>query len=156
MSLPTSNYCVDELKNKIGETLGISDWFLVTQENINQFGEVTHDDYWIHTDPARVEKEGIYDTTIAHGFFTLSLLTYFNNEMKLWPNDVKSGVNYGLNKVRWMAPVSIGKRIRNHVVLKDFKKRGSDRYVFTYNCTIEVEGEEKPAMTAEWLGMMFV
>ena len=154
MDLPTSKYTVDELELHIGELMGISDWFLVTQDNIDQFGKVTHDDYWIHTDPERVEKEGIFDSTIAHGFFTLSLLTYFNNQMKLWPQDVKYGLNYGLNKVRWMSPVPVGKRIRNHVVLKDFRKRGENRYIFTYDCTVEVENEEKPAMTAEWLGMV--
>ena len=154
MDVKKSTYSVDDLTKKVGENLGVSDWLEVTQDNINQFAAVTFDDYWIHTDPERVSNEGIFDTTIAHGFWTLSLLTYFNNQMGIWPSDTVSGLNYGLNKVRWMSPIPIGSRIRNHVVLKDLRKRGDSRFIATYLCTIEVEDTEKPAMVAEWLGMI--
>lgn len=154
MDVKKSTYSVDDLTKKVGESLGVSDWLEVTQDNINQFAAVTFDDYWIHTDPERVSNEGIFDTTIAHGFWTLSLLTYFNNQMGIWPSDTVSGLNYGLNKVRWMSPIPIGSRIRNHVVLKDLRKRGHNRFIATYLCTIEVEDTEKPAMVAEWLGMI--
>ncbi len=154
MAIIKTLYTIADFENAIDEDLGYSDWLDVTQENINQFGEVTHDSYWIHTDPERVAKDGVYDTTIAHGFWTLSLLTYFNNQMDLWPEETHSGVNYGLNNVRWMSPVPIGSRIRNHVILKHCRKRGKNRYIATFNCTIEVEGVEKPAMVAEWLGMI--
>jgi len=154
MDLVKSKYTIADFKNAKNKDLGYSDWLPVTQKNIDQFGIVTHDSYWIHTDPDRVEAEGVYDTTIAHGFWTLSLLTYFNNQMDLWPENTHSGVNYGLNKVRWMGPFPIGSRIRNHVILMHCKKRGENRYVATFNCTIEVEGIEKPAMIAEWLGMI--
>lgn len=139
----------EDLNSTVGEELGVSEWHDVTQENINKFADVTLDHQWIHIDKERAEKESPYGTTIAHGYYTLSLVPYLMAQ--IWrAADIKMGVNYGLNKLRFPAPVPVGKRVRGRAVLADVQEVKGGVQV-QLNITIEVEGEEKPALAAEGL-----
>lgn len=137
----------------IGRELGTSEWLRVDQERIGQFADATCDHDWLHTDPERAAREGPYGGTIAFGFWTLSMLTYFSHEVGLWPEDAAFGLNYGLDRVRWIRPIRIGARIRNRISLVDAVFKAPDRCLVTTLNTVEIEGEGEPALTAEWLGM---
>jgi acyl dehydratase len=132
---------------KPGDTYGPSDWLELTQERIDQFAEATGDDQWIHVDPERA-AQGPFGTTIAHGFLTLSLLVKFQNETRPERGEYRMGINYGLNKVRFPAPVPVGSRIRAHFeVLEVTDVEGGIQVVV--KGTVEREGEEKPVCVAE-------
>jgi acyl dehydratase len=152
MPLDTKLTCA-EMKRKVGETLGVTSWVEVTQELITKFGESTRDLDWIHLDPERAAKETPYGGTIAFGFWTLSMLTYFSHDVGMWPSDIDYGLNYGLERVRWMSPVRVGSRIRNRCELLAFEERGDDQVQIRTLNTIEIEGADKPALVAEWLGL---
>jgi len=140
---------IDELKKLAGAEIGVTDWLLITQERIRQFAEATDDRQWIHVDEERAQRESPYSTTIAHGFLTLSLLSHFLKQA-IEIRGARMGVNYGLNRVRFPAPVRAGTRIRARVRLesaKDFP--GGMEAVFSF--TIECEGSEKPCCVAEWI-----
>ena len=142
-----------ELKGLEGKELGSSAWHEVKQEDVNKFADVTHDHQWIHIDQTRAQKESPYGTTIAHGYFTLSLLPYLCAQ--IWKaTDVKMGVNYGLNKLRFPAPVPVGKRVRAHSKLDkvDDVKGGVQ---IQQTVTIEVEGGDKPVCVAESLSRLY-
>ncbi|MFQ5939624.1 MAG: MaoC family dehydratase [Alphaproteobacteria bacterium] len=149
-----TNYHLDNLHDFIGKNVGVSDWFPVDQERMNAFADITCNHDWMHIDPERAKKEGPFDGTVAFGFWTLSMLTYFSYQIGLWPEGIAYGVNYGLNKVRWIAPVPVGSHIRNRVVLTGVEDKGNGHYLITTTNTVEVEGADKPAMVAEWLGML--
>ncbi len=155
MSLKKADITFDNAAGQIGSEIAVSDWFEVSQDWVDRFGAATQDTYWIHTDPDRAAKESPYKNTIAHGFGTLSMLSYFSYQVELWPKGVAMGVNYGLNRVRWIAEAPVGGRIRAHFVLKSFEPHASGGYVMTNDVTVEVEGRDKPTMVAEWLGMFF-
>jgi acyl dehydratase len=137
------------LQQQLGHEVAVSDWFEIPQERISQFAETTEDRQWIHIDAARAEAESPYKTTIAHGFLTLSMVSaLLRNAIKLPPQ--KMGINYGLNRVRFMAPVPSGSRIRGRFVPTEIKEidRG---YQVVWTITIEREGSEKPSCVAEWV-----
>jgi acyl dehydratase len=147
---------VDELKELIGQELSVGDWVEVTQERVNAFADVTGDHQYIHVDPERA-KQTFFGGTVAHGYLTLSLLPMLGaNRHGIRVNlNGKMAVNYGMNKVRFPAPVRVGKRIRVHTKLIAVDEIG-DRAVQTTNLqTIEIEGEEKPACVAETLGRVY-
>jgi acyl dehydratase len=147
---------VDELKELIGQELSVGDWVEVTQERVNAFADVTGDHQYIHVDPERA-KQTFFGGTVAHGYLTLSLLPMLGaNRHGIRINlNGKLAVNYGMNKVRFPAPVRVGKRIRVHTKLIAVEEIG-DRAVQTTNLqTIEIEGEEKPACVAETLGRVY-
>jgi acyl dehydratase len=146
---------IDEIKSKVGQEVGVSNWILVDQARINTFAEVTEDPQFIHIDPVRAAQTP-FGGTIAHGFLTLSLLSRMATDAMLRPDDVKMGVNYGFEKVRFIAPVRSGKRVRGRFVLASFEEKRPGQYQFTHNVTVEIEGEDKPALIADWIGMMFV
>ena len=139
----------------IGNDEGTGEWFEVTQDQINQFADVTHDHQFIHVDPARA-KDTPFGTTIAHGFLTLSMLTKLSaGASSAAPNPAKfegvlMGVNYGFNKVRFVNPVKVGSRIRARGVTTNAELKGSAIDV-TRSFTVEIDGEEKPALVAEWV-----
>ncbi len=138
---------LDELKTLVGQEVAVSDWVEITQERVNRFADATGDHQWIHLDVERARRESPYDTTIAHGFLTLSLLPMFF-EQTLHMRDVKMGVNYGANKVRFPAPVPVGSRLRARMLLQsveDFK--GGAQLVWLV--TIEREGGDKPVCVVE-------
>ncbi|MCY4237529.1 MAG: MaoC family dehydratase [Rhodospirillaceae bacterium] len=148
-----STFTFDTAPALIGTELGVTKWHPVTQKQVNQFANVTQDHDWIHINPERARQEGPYDGTISFGFFTLSLLTAFSHEVGLWPSDARYGLNYGLNKVRWITPVLVGSRIRGRFALIGFDPHASGGYMSTTEATVEIEGCNKPAMVAEWLGL---
>ncbi|HST35639.1 MAG TPA: MaoC family dehydratase [Allosphingosinicella sp.] len=146
---------LDEIKARLGEEVGVSDWILVDQARIDAFADVTEDPQFTHIDPEAAAKT-LFGGTIAHGFLTLSLLSRMAADAMLRPEDVKMGVNYGFEKVRFLAPVRSGKRVRGRFVLASFEEKGPGRYQFVHTVTVEIEGEEKPALIADWIGMIFV
>jgi acyl dehydratase len=148
--MTTDTYNFKTVHQFIGSELGISDWFTVDQERINQFADCTNDQQWIHIDVERAKKESLYGTTIAHGYLVLSLLPHFQFSMGVIPPNVSQAINYGLDKVRFLAPVKAGKRIRSRIVLLSVEDKGKGLLLKTQN-TVEIEGEDKPAMISETL-----
>ena len=145
-----------ELQNKVGETIGTSDWIEVTQDRINQFAEATGDFQFIHVD-AEKAKLTPFGGTIAHGFLTLSLIPALGATSSGPRIDgVKMGVNYGGNKVRFLAPVRSGKRVRGHFKLLELAEKRPGQWQQTNEITIEIEGEDKPALICEWITQFFV
>jgi acyl dehydratase len=137
------------LEQRVGEEIGVSPWLEVTQERIDLFAKAIDDPQWIHVDRERA-RNSPFGTTIAHGFLTLSLLSHLVERTFSFA-DRKMGVNYGLNKVRFTAPVPSGSRIRARFALAKYEKLDGGVQV-TWNVVVEREGSDKPAMVAEWLG----
>lgn len=146
---------LDEFRAKVGKTVGTSDWILVDQERIDRFAETTGDHQFIHVNP-ELAKQTPFGTTIAHGFLTLSLMSLMGYQCMPVLAGVKMGVNYGLNRVRFLAPVKSGKRIRGHFRLVDVSERAGGAVQSTYEVTVEIEGEEKPALSAEWISLVYL
>ncbi|MFM5886363.1 MAG: MaoC family dehydratase [Novosphingobium sp.] len=145
-----------ELQAKTGETIGVSDWFQVTQERINMFADATGDHQFIHIDEEKA-KMTPFGGTIAHGFLTLSLLPVLGAMTEGARIDgVKMGVNYGGNKTRFISPVRAGKRVRAHTKLLELVEKRPGTWQQTNEITIEIEGEDKPALICEWITMLFV
>ena len=143
----------DQLVGYIGKEVGLTDWFEVAQELINNIAEATGDFQYIHVDEERA-AETPFGATIAHGFLTLSLLSKLSSMsggIKL-ENSVM-GINYGLNKVRFLNPVKVNSKIRARFELISAEEKKPNHYLLKHNVTVEIEGEEKPALIAEWLGM---
>jgi acyl dehydratase len=138
------------LKELIGQEIGVTEWFRLTQERITLFAEATEDRQWIHLDQARASEESPYGATIAHGFLTLSLVSHFLKTAIQIQNGVRLAVNYGLNRVRFPAAVRTDTRIRARVALLALKEL-SDSVEAVYSVTIESEQSEKPACVAEWI-----
>ena len=145
----------DAVAEFVGKETGVSDWVTVDQERINQFADVTEDHQPIHVN-AEIAAASPFGTTVAHGFLTLSLLSRLATDAVLVLEGVKMGVNYGFDKVRLMNPVKSGKRIRGRFTLMSAKERTPGQWSFKYAVKVEIEGEEKPALIAEWLSMQFV
>jgi len=141
---------IDALKDSVGREVAVSDWLQVTQERIAQFAETTGDHQWIHLDRERAERESLYGTTIAHGFLTLSLLSFLLHNAIEFEQSGQRAINYGLNKVRFPSAVRSGARIRGRFVLAALKDLG-DAIEMTFSVTVDCEGFEKPACVAEWL-----
>jgi acyl dehydratase len=146
---------LDEIRARLGEEVGVSDWLLVDQARIDAFAEVTEDHQFIHVDPAAAAATP-FGGTVAHGFLTLSLLSRMAADAMVRPETMKMGVNYGFERVRFMAPVRSGKRVRGRFVLTAFDEKRPGQFQFVHKVTVEIEGEEKPALVADWIGMMFV
>lgn len=140
---------MDELHTLVGTEVGLTDWFQVTQDRIDTFAKATEDDQWIHTDPVRAEADSPYGTTIAHGFLTLSMVSYLSRNI-LSVENVRLRINYGLNKVRFPNAVRSGANIRGRFVLQEVTDiaRGVET---VFAVTIEVEGSTKPCCVAEWI-----
>ena len=136
-----------ELAQQVGQEIAVSDWLTVTQEQVNLFADATGDHQWIHIDPERA-RQGPFGTTIAHGFLTLSLLPKLI-ESSIEVTETRMGVNYGLNKVRFTAPVPVGSRLRARSKLLAADTIANGGYQFTWNVAIELEGSDKPACVAE-------
>jgi acyl dehydratase len=139
---------LSELSRHVGEEMGVSSWTTLDQERINQFAHCTGDHQWIHTDVERAARESPFGGTIAHGYLTVSLIAPTAFELLVSRVEPKSVVNYGLEKVRFYAPVRSGKRVRNRIKLAAVEERGNGRYRVTTENTIEIEGEIKPALIA--------
>ncbi len=139
----------NDVKSWVGQELGVSDWHLVTQEEINSFAEATHDHQWIHLDVERAKRESPFGGPVAHGYYTLSLAPHLMSQ--IWGvQGVKMGVNYGLNKLRFPSPVPIGSRIRARATLNNVEDVKGGMQV-TVGLAFEIEGQDKPACVAEGL-----
>ena len=137
----------------IGTEVGVSNWILVDQSMIDQFATTTHDTQWIHVDPERAAKETPFGGTIAHGFLTLSLASRFAYDcFAMMPGQVM-GINYGMNKLRFLKPVVAGARLRGRFTLQKVTARSATDLLRENLLTIEIEGEKTPALVAEWLGL---
>ena len=137
----------------IGKEIGVSNWIEVDQTRIDRFAEVTLDDQWIHLDPERVKDETPFDGPIAHGFLTLSLASrFFYDVVPDLPGAVM-GINYGFDKLRFLAPVVSGSKVRGRFVLADLQSKGKTDLVLAHDMTVEIEGETTPALVARWLNL---
>ncbi len=152
--MATEGYSLATLGDFVGKELGVTDWLTVTQERINAFADCTDDHQWIHVDVERAKRESPFGTTIAHGYLTLSLLSAMQFELNTIPSGAQAVLNYGSDKVRFITPVKSGARIRDHITLVAAESKGPGRILLTTRHTIEIEGEEKPAMVADTLAMI--
>ena len=143
-----------ELQGLIGTEIGTSDWLVVDQDRINVFADVTEDHQFIHINEEQAKKTP-FGGTIAHGFLTLSLLSKFSEGSGLVIEGVQMGVNYGFEKVRFLAPVPSGSKVRGKFVLKNAIEKKPGQHLLTYEVTVEIEGADKPALIADWLAMQF-
>jgi acyl dehydratase len=155
MSLIGKRLSPRKLKALVGSQVGLSDWFVVTQERIDAFAAATEDRQWIHVDPERAARSPL-GGTVAHGFLLLSLVPYFNFSNEVFAGRFRMAVNYGLDRVRFPSSVRAGSRVRNRAVLKKIEKRGFRRVLVTVENTIEVEGAGKPAMVADVLALIYL
>lgn len=142
----------ESIRSKLGQEIGVSDWVLIDQARIDAFAKVTEDHQFIHVDP-EAAKNTPFGGTIAHGFLSLSMLSRMGAGVDFFLDGVIMVVNYGFEKVRMVAPVRSGKRIRGRFALKDVTERSPKQYLITLAVTVEIEGEEKPALIADWLSL---
>ena len=150
--MPVAN--LDEIRAKIGHPIGVSEWIEVGQDRIDLFADATDDHQFIHVDQAMAAQTP-FGGTIAHGFLTLSLLSRMAADVMLIPDTTKMAVNYGLDRARFLAPVKSGKRVRGHFTLESATEKAPGQLLLKHQVMVEIEGEEKPALTAEWLGLIF-
>jgi acyl dehydratase len=147
-------YTMATVSEFVGRELGASCWVPVEQERIDQFADCTGDRQWIHVDVERARRESPFGGPVAHGYLTLSLVAPLALELGVIPPDAAAGLNYGLDKVRFLAPVRAGARVRTRTVLKSSQPQGEGRTLLKLECTLEIEGEAKPALVAEMLCML--
>jgi acyl dehydratase len=150
-----SELTFDEFKRMGGQELGVSDWVLVDQDRIDQFAECTGDRQWIHVDVERTRRESPYRQPIAHGYLTLSLVAALTPEIGIVPANMQAAFNYGVDNVRFLAPVRVGSRVRLRLTLISLSDSGPGKYLMRAHSVMEIEGESQPALTAETLVMFF-
>ena len=152
--MTTSALSVANLSVWIGKELGTSKWIRVGQERINEFAHCTGDRQWIHVDVERANRESPFGAPVAHGFLMLALLADMNMDIGVVPKDALAAFNYGLDKVRFMTPVKAGSRVRTRTKLVEVTDKGGGRKLVKLVSTVEIEGEDKPALIAETLAMI--
>ena len=145
---------LDEIRAKVGHPIGVSNWIPVGQDRIDQFADATDDHQFIHVDQ-KLAAQAPFGGTIAHGFLSLSLLSRMAADAMLIPDTTKMAVNYGLDRVRFLAPVKSGTRVRGHFTLESAEEKAPGQLLLKHQVTVEIEGEDKPALTAQWLGLIF-
>lgn len=144
-----------DFNRAIGTETKATDWFQIDQDRINAFADCTLDHQFIHVDPAAAAKSP-FGSTIAHGFLSLSMLSYFAEQLEVVMEGVKMGVNYGLDKVRFINPVKVDQRVRARAKVLDVIEKKPGQFQLKLEVTVDIEGQEKPALIAEWLVMQFV
>jgi acyl dehydratase len=149
-----TDYGVATLARFVGSEVGVSDWLTIDQERVDRFAACTDDHQWIHVDPERARRESPLGTTVAHGFLTLSLTAHFTYGSGVIPRDASTALNYGIDKVRFLVPVKVGARVRDRITLLEASPKGPGRVLIRTLHTVEVEGEERPALVAETLAML--
>lgn len=152
--MASAQHSIDGLKAMIGHELGVSEWHRVDQQRVSGFAEMTEDFQFIHIDPDRAAATP-FGSTIAHGFLPLSLLSVFFLEAVGEISGAAMSMNYGFDSVRFINPVHTGKRVRGRFLLEDCVERKAGQWKLSLKCTIEIEGEENPALVANWLVMLF-
>ena len=145
---------LDEIRKRVGEVVGTSSWIEISQADIDTFADVTGDRQFIHVDPEAAARSP-FGGTIAHGFLTLSLLSRMAAGAILVPDTSRMVVNYGFEKVRFIAPVRSGKRVRGHFTLAAVAEKKPGQWQFLHAVTVEIEGEDRPALQADWIGLIF-
>jgi acyl dehydratase len=151
--MPVASF--EEIKARIGTEIGVSGWIPIDQRAIDTFADVTGDHQFIHVDPEAAAKTP-FGGTVAHGFLTLSLLSQMAAGVMLVPPTMRMAVNYGFEKIRFIAPVRSGKSVRGRFTLVSVEEKRPGQWQFLHHVTVEIEAEEKPALTADWIGMIFV
>ncbi len=146
---------IDDLSTMIGNEIGASRWFAVDQDRIDAFADATEDHQFIHVDPAAAAMTPL-GGTVAHGFLSLSLMSAMAYDALPKPDGVKMMLNYGFDRVRFLAPVRSGSRVRGRFILAAFDQRAPGQYLARYTVTVEIDGQDKPALTADWLGLTFI
>jgi acyl dehydratase len=149
-----SNYTMTTAAQFVGRELGASDWVTVSQERIDQFATCTGDQQWIHVDVERARRESPFGGPVAHGYLSLSLVAAMVMELGVIPPDAATGLNYGLDRVRFIAPVRAGARVRMRATLTSVEPQNGGRTLLKLLSTLEIEGEAKPALVAELLCML--
>ena len=144
-----------ELRGLVGQELAVSDWLQIDQARIDAFAECTGDKQWIHVDPEQARRRSPLRTTIAHGYLTLSLVSSFIQSMRILPDNVQGAFNHGIDRVRFLAPVRAGARVRLRTVLLGMEDTGPGKYLLKASSTMEIEGEETPALVAETLVTLY-
>ncbi|MGX9431501.1 MULTISPECIES: MaoC family dehydratase [Bradyrhizobium] len=145
---------LETYQGMVGKEIGVSAWHLIDQQRIDTYADVIEDHQFIHVDPERA-KDTPFGTTIAHGFLTMSLLSIMSYQVMPVIEGTTMGVNYGFDKLRFISPVRSGKRVRGRFVLAEAKLRKPTELASRTNVTVEIEGEEKPALVADWLGLIY-
>ena len=144
------------MNDHVGKELGTSGWVTVDQAMINNFAETTGDRQWIHVDVERAKRESPFRAPIAHGYLTLSLIAGLAQQIEgVVPENTQAAFNYGLDKVRFLAPVKVGARVRLRTTIVSVEDKGPGQYLMKASNTIEIEGEDKPALIAETLAMLY-
>ena len=151
--MPSQGFKLANVEEFVGRELGVSSWVTLDQHRIEQFAECTGDHQWIHVDIERAKRESPFGTTIAHGYLTLAMIAASTFEVIVEPAGISQALNYGLDRVRFVAPVKAGSRVRNRIKLLDVEDKGKGRILLTTENTIEIEGESKPALIASALVM---
>ena len=146
---------LEEFLNSVGRKSEPSKWITLDQSRIDTFADCTEDHQFIHVDQ-EAAKQTPFGTTIAHGFLTLSMLAKMAEDVLIAPEGLAMGMNYGFDKVRFLAPVKSGKRVRCHSEIANIEQKDDKRFLVTQAITVEIEGEDKPALVAEWLNMLFI
>lgn len=145
----------EEIRARVGSEIGVSDWILVDQARIDAFAEATEDRQFIHVDPVAAAATP-FGGTVAHGFLSLSLLSRMSANVMMAPEGTKMGVNYGLDRVRFIQPVRAGARVRGQFTLLSFEEKRLGQWQFANRIRVEIEGEERPALEADWICQVFV
>jgi acyl dehydratase len=143
---------IDEIRSRVGKETGVSSWIMIDQARIDAFADATEDRQFIHVDPAAAQP--VFGGTIAHGFLSLSLLSRMGAEAMLMPEGMKMAINYGLDRVRFLAPVRSGKRVRGRFTLDSVEEKAPGQWLLHHNVSVEIEDEEKPALAALWLTLI--
>ena len=138
-----------------GSEVGVSSWHLVDQNRIDAFADITEDHQFIHVDPERAVRETPFGSTVAHGFLTVSLLSVFSYEALPRIAGATRGVNYGFDRLRFISPVRAGSRLRGRFTLMEAKPRGADILESRTSVSVEIDGEAKPALVADWIGLIY-
>jgi acyl dehydratase len=144
-----------DLNDRVGHELGVSKWVTVDQNRIDKFADCTGDHQWIHVDAERARQQSPFRTTIAHGYLTLSIIGALGQEIGALPENTQAAFNYGLDRVRFVSPVRVGAKVRLRSTLVSVESRGPGQYLMKADNVVEIEGEEKPALTAETLIMVY-
>jgi acyl dehydratase len=145
---------LDEIRARVGEEIGTSGWIAIDQARINTFAEATEDCQFIHVDPELAART-LFGGTVAHGFLTLSLLSRMAAEVMLMPDSLKMGVNYGCERVRFLAPVRAGKKVRGRFALECVEDKAPGQLLLRHRVTVEIENEDRPALVGQWLTLLF-
>ena len=146
---------LETYQEMVGKEIGVSSWHLIDQKRIDTYAEVIDDHQFIHVDPERAKKETAFGTTIAHGFLTMSLLSIMSYEVMPVIEGTSMGVNYGFDKLRFISPVKSGSRVRGRFTLAEAKLRKPKELQSRTSVTVEIEGEDKPALVADWIGLIY-